>query len=145
MTADKSSNSIKYRWLQGTIAVVIILSAQLFASQIDGPTPKDSYLVHQVSSVRELVAEIAHHPFIRERYAELYHVAGLKVENYMSKNLVLSTLSHNYTHIVYCITPGGVVFTALETQHAGDKVFALRTGTPVLRWACGNPIYINPA
>jgi hypothetical protein len=131
------------RIVQGIAAVVLILSAQLlpvvFAAQLEHRTPKDSYLVHQVKSVKELVAEIHNHPFIRNRYSRLYHIPGGAVEQYIAKNLILTRLSKPYRHVVYCITPDGVVFTAVETQPTGSEVFATRDGKPVLRWACGNP------
>jgi hypothetical protein len=125
-------------------AVVVLLSSQIvnltIAAQIGHKTPKDSFLSLQVTSVDGLIHEISTSPKIRARYARLYKLPSLKVLDYMRKNLVLSKLAHKYVDAVYCVTPTGVIFTAQETLNAGDKVFALRNGVPVLRWVCGNPL-----
>lgn len=102
--------------------------------------PKDSFLIIQVNSIKELIDEIDTLPKVRARFERLYHLSEAALIKYFKTNLIIEKLRRNYYHTVYCITPSGIMFTTHELLRTGDKVFALRDGSPVLRWACGNPL-----
>jgi len=123
------------------VALLLILQTPLVSvyGQSAHKTPRDSFLSVQVNSVSALAKEISSNPKVSARYAKLYHLKSSAVAGYMLKNVQIERLPNKFPHAVYCVTNDGVVFTEHETLSVGEKVFALRNGVPVLRWACGNP------
>jgi len=122
-----------------TLLFIFLLEQSVIASETGHKTPKDSFLSYQVTSVGGLVNEIRTNAKVDARYAKLFHLPASNLANYLKANVKLARLTRPYTHSVYCITPGGVMFTAEETMKPGDQVFELPSGKPLLRWACGNP------
>jgi hypothetical protein len=41
---------------------------------------------------------------------------------------------------VWCASKTGRLYVVHQHFQAGTRVFALRNGTPVMKWACGNPL-----
>lgn len=103
-------------------------------------TPPASFLKYRVDSVAQLLAQIRADRTVRLRYAHLFGISENKVVAYMSKNLVESYIPATGAYKVWCVRPNGRVFVVKQHFHAGIRVFALRNGEPVLKWACGNPL-----
>jgi hypothetical protein len=104
------------------------------------PVPPASFLSYRVDSVAQLLAQVRSNRAVRLRYAHLYNISENKVVDYMSKNLVESYVPATGKYTVYCVSRNGRLFAVKQQFHSGIRVFALRNGTPVMKWACGNPL-----
>jgi hypothetical protein len=102
--------------------------------------PLDSFLNQRVDSVDELVAQVNSNSRVREHYAKVFNIPGSSVVSYFRKNLVESYVSSPKSYSVWCVSKNGRYYRVNQTLHAGIRVLALRDGTPVLKWACGNPL-----
>jgi hypothetical protein len=144
MKAKGTNNRLTAKKYQSCTAIALLACLQMCPSSSSAQsahrTPKDSFLSVQADSVSALVHEIATNSKVQSRYAALYKMPANDVAAYMRKNVEIGHLSRIYQHTVYCVTPSGVIFTERETLKTDEKVFALRNGQPVLRWACGNPL-----
>ncbi len=103
--------------------------------------PPESFLDYHVDTVPQLTFEVAYDPAVRARLARHFHLSGSAMCAYVRDNLALQTLSKPLKTRVYCVRPDGGEFSVLMTLKAGSQVFALRrTGKPILRLVCGNPL-----
>ena len=58
-----------------------------------------------------------------------------------ANNLVLQRLPKPFRTRVYCVSPRGREYFVIMTLKRGSEVFAMRrTGKPILRLVCGNPL-----
>lgn len=104
--------------------------------------PPDSYLQRPVYSVNDLVQEVRANPQVRQRYAHHFlHISPDQLAHWMQNNLVESWVPTTKTYSVYCVSPSGKYFRVRQKFTKGTKVFALKDGTPLLKWICGNPLF----
>lgn len=104
------------------------------------PVPRASFLNTRVDTVQQLISQIKASPAVRARYAKLFHVPQAEVVRYVQKNLVESYVPASKTYNVWCVSSTGRLYSVHQHFQAGTRVFALRNGTPVMKWACGNPL-----
>jgi hypothetical protein len=111
------------------------------AFPITHSVPPESFLDYHVDTVPQLSFEVAYDPAVRARLAHHFHLSGPAMCAYVQKNLILQHLSKPLKTRVYCVRRDGHEFYVMMTLKAGTPVFALRrTGKPILRLACGNPL-----
>ncbi|HEY3329566.1 MAG TPA: hypothetical protein VGK19_06055 [Capsulimonadaceae bacterium] len=116
------------------------VNAATIARQKVMPVPKASFLNQRVDTVQQLIAQVKAQPSVRARYAKLFHVPESQVVNYIQRNLVESYVPASKTYPVWCASKTGKLYVVKQHFQAGTRVFALRNGTPVMKWACGNPL-----
>ena len=103
--------------------------------------PPASFLHYHVDTVSELTFEVTYDQVVQARLAHHFHLSGQAMCAYVRDNLVLKRLAAPYRTRVYCISPRGREYFVVMTLKRGTPVFALRrTGQPILRLVCGNPL-----
>jgi len=127
----------------GLIAGLSLVNPVQAATSKPLPVPPASFLKYRVNSVGELLAQVRSDRTVRLRYAHLFNISENKVVDYMSKNLVESYIPATGKYSVYCVARDGHMFAIKQQFHSGLRVFALRNGQPVMKWACGNPLTKN--
>jgi hypothetical protein len=105
------------------------------------PTGRDAFLRYRVQTVEELVAQIQADPVVRARLAKHFHVGQAELVAYLRDNLVVQTVPESGYYTVYGVTEKtGRIYPTRQYFRKNQKVFALRDGSPLLKWECGNPI-----
>ena len=103
--------------------------------------PPASFLNYHVDTVPQLTFEVTYDRVVQARLAHHFHLSGPAMCAYVQKNLSLKRLAVPYRTRVYCLSPKGREYFVLMTLKPGTPVFALRrTGQPILRLVCGNPL-----
>jgi len=111
------------------------------AATIDSKRPPlDSFLKVRVDTVNQLVDQVSTNANVRAHYAKVFNIPESSVVSYFKSNLVESYVSSPKTYPVWCVSKTGRYYTVPQKLNAGIRVLALRDGTPVLKWACGNPL-----
>ena len=129
--------------LGGAVAATIALAIPMIAGAATIATqavPPQSFLATRVQTVNQMIAQIQANPAVRARYCKLFHVSSAQLVPYMRKNVVESYVPATKTYSVWCANKQGHLYTVNQKFQAGTRVFALRNGTPVMKWACGNPL-----
>ncbi|MDR3709686.1 MAG: hypothetical protein P4L33_15420 [Capsulimonadaceae bacterium] len=102
--------------------------------------PPQSFLNTRVQTVNEMIAQISSNSTVRQRYCKLFKVSSTQLIPYLRKNVVESYVPATKSYKVWCASKDGRLFSINQKFVAGTRVFALRNGTPVMKWACGNPL-----
>jgi len=108
--------------------------------QASHPTATGSFLGTMVYTAPDLIDQLETHPAIAARYARHYHTTPENIIRYMRANLVESYMPRTQVFTTYWVRGNGKIRTGSERLTKGTRVFALRNGQPVLKWACGNPL-----
>ena len=119
---------------------VLLLTALPAARAAQERTGPDSFLRHRVYTVNALVAEVESDATARQRLAKHFHMSQAELVSYLRSNLKVVTFSESGWRPVYGVTSTGRIYRARDYFHRGGKVFGLADGTPVLKYACGNPL-----
>jgi hypothetical protein len=112
-------------------------------TRMSHPTATGSFLGALVYTVPDLIDQVEIRPAIAMRYARHYHTTPAKVIRFMKDNLVESYMPSTQTFRTYWVRRNGQIVSGNETLKKGTRVFALRNGTPILKWACGNPLTVS--
>ena len=118
------------------------LSAATLAasSSATRPTPPDSYLQYKVYSVPELVKQVSSNPRLIHIYAKTFNKPDNYVLHYITNYVQESYIPETANYTVYCVRKNGLIYPTKQRMVKGTKVFALKNGTPVMKWLCGNPL-----
>ena len=103
-------------------------------------TGPDSFLPYRAYTVEDLVAQVKSDSVVRQRLAKHFHVSQAELAGYLQKNLKVITFSSSGWKPVYGVTSTGRIYQARDYFREGGKVFGLADGTPVMKYACGNPL-----
>ncbi len=103
-----------------------------------GHLPPGSYIRQPAATVEELVSQVQNDPVVAARYARLFHMSPEAVR-LAFRNLRRSTLTHDEVMRVYYVH-GDKLGYKLRRVRAGEPVFSLPNGAPVLVAVCGNPL-----
>lgn len=101
---------------------------------------RGAFLGFQVDSTEELVAVLKQNPGLRRRYARHFGLKESEVVDFVRRALVVHRLPKARTVTNYGVTRSGRVFSTRTRLRAGTKVWATRSGVPILKWACANPL-----
>ena len=130
-----------------TINLTVVLMVGIVAaggmqvvSAATQPVPPASFLRFRVDSVAQMVNQVKTDHAVASRYCQLFNVPSAKLVSYVQKNVVESYVPATKTYRVWCVSKTGKLFAVSSRLTAGTRVFALRNGTPVMKWACGNPV-----
>ena len=130
---------------QGIATSVIVVSAATFggtalADKHHYPNAPDSFLSYQVDSTSELVAALRSDQALRQRYARHFGIPEDKVVDFVKSALIPYTLPADRSVTVYGVTKSGRIYATRSRLRKGTKVWATRSGVPVLKWLCANPL-----
>lgn len=104
------------------------------------PAGPDAFLNYQVDSTSELVAALTSNPALRRRYARHFGVSEDRVIEFVKNALVPYNLPRARTFTTYGVTKSGKIYAVSARLPRGTKVWATRSGEPVLKWLCANPL-----
>jgi len=132
------------RWGVGGLSAAVI-GAALFggivaAKKHHEPTGPDAFLHYQVDSTDELVTALRENEGLRRRYARHFGIPENRVVDFVKNALVPYRLPESRKVTVYGVTRSGMIYGVHTRLKKGTKVWATRSGVPVLRWACANPL-----
>jgi len=103
-------------------------------------TGPDSFLAWRAYSVESVIDQIEKDPIARKRLAKHFHLSETDLINYFRSELRVVEYKESGWAPVYGVTKTGLIYKAKDYFHAGGKAFGLPDGTPVLKFACGNPL-----
>ncbi len=116
----------------------VLTPPQLERDYRRGHLPPGSFIRRPTLGVAELNRQIAEDPVVAARYAHIFQISPEAVR-LACRNLVATRLPHDEVMRVYYVH-GDVIGYKLRRVRAGEPVFALANGTPVLVQVCGNPL-----
>jgi hypothetical protein len=122
------------------IAGVGLLSGIVYAQKHHAPTGPDAFLHYQVDSTDELVEALRENPQLRRSYARQFGVPENRIIAFVKDALVPYRLPQSRVVTDYGITRSGRIYCVRERMRKGTKVWATRSGVPILKWACANPL-----
>lgn len=104
------------------------------------PTGPDAFLNYQVDSTAELEAALRANPAALNRYSRHFGVSPQRFLTFVHNALVTYRLPASQTVTVYGVTRAGHIYAVHERLRGGTRVWATRSGQPILKWACANPL-----
>lgn len=104
------------------------------------PNSPDSFLSYQVDSTSELVAALRSDQALRQRYARHFGIPEDKVIDFVKSALIPYKLPTDRSVTVYGVSKSGRIYATRTRLPKGTKVWATRSGVPVLKWLCANPL-----
>ena len=123
------------------LVAAVGLAAPARALLMPRSVPPASFLNYHVDTASQLTYEVTYDRVVQARLAHHFHLSGPAMCAYVRDNLVLKRLPAPFRTRVYCLSPRGREYFVIMTLKRGSLVFALRrTGQPILRLVCGNPL-----
>lgn len=104
------------------------------------PSGPDAFLAFQVESIDELVAVLKTNPTLRKRYAKHFGVSEAEVVDFVKRSLVPYRLPADREVKTYGVTKTGRIYSVRTRLKKGTRVWANRSGVPILKWLCANPL-----
>ena len=128
----------------GAVAIVgagiLLATGGVAAQEHRFPTRRDSFAYVQVDNTDELVAMIRKNPRLMKVYARHFGIPESEVGRFVKEALVPTTLKSARKVTTFGLRKDGKIYPVNRTLPAGTKVWATRSGTPILKWLCSNPI-----
>lgn len=121
------------------LGVAILNGEAAFAQRSAERTGPDSFLTFQIESTEELAAVLRSDPVLRKRYAKHFGVPESQVISFVERALVPYRLPSDRTMTVYGVSKAGKIYAVKTHLRRGTRVWATRSGTPILKWLCANP------
>lgn len=103
------------------------------------PSPPYSFLPTQPDTLQGVMRQLEANPRLQDRYANHFHTSRQNVMAFFRTNLVESVIPATRPYTVWMAHRDGKKYAKLKTMRKGQRVLALRDGTPVLHPKCGNP------
>jgi hypothetical protein len=132
---------LAYRVVLITLLIVLFVCSSAYLTA--APTQsagRGSFLSYRANSVSALVAELSSHSAIANRYSRHFGTTPEAVRSYFKDNLRLVTLSKPLKTTIYFVGKDGRIIAGKRLLPAGSRIFATKSGVPVLEWRCGNPL-----
>lgn len=132
----------------GAIFIIAILSIittgrPVLAGQQHVPTGKDAFLHYQVDSTDELIAALKDNLRLRRNYAQHFGISEKEILDFIQRTLVPYHLAAARDVTTYGVTKAGRIYPVTTHLKKGTLVWATRSGLPILKWACANPLTKN--
>jgi len=140
---------MKFTLTQPQRLKAIFVATVLGAAAIEGTvlaqkhhvhTGKDAFLHYQVDSTDELIQALKENPTLRKNYAQHFGIPENQVVDFVKRTLVPYHLPEGRTVTTYGVTKSGHIYPVHTYLKKGTLVWATRSGLPVLKWACANPL-----
>jgi hypothetical protein len=87
-----------------------------------------------------LVAVLKTNSKLRQRYAKHFGVGEAEVVDYVKRALVPYRLPESRNVLTYGVTRTGRIYAVRTRLKKGTRVWANRSGVPILKWLCANPL-----
>jgi len=126
-----------------SLAVGLLLLALPACAALQERTGPDSFLPYRAYTVEALVQQVENDPVVRQRLAKHFHVSQAELVGYLQANLQVVSFDSSGWRPVYGVTRTGRIYRSRDYFQQDGKVFGLADGTPVLKYACGNPLTTN--
>ena len=126
-----------------TVLGAAAIEGTVFAHQHHAPTGKDAFLHYQVDSTDELITALKNNPTLRRNYAHHFGIPEDQVLDFVKRTLVPYHLPAARNVTTYGVTKTGHIYPVTTHLKKGTLVWATRSGLPVLKWACANPLTKN--
>ena len=131
--------------LMGRALVALSCAALVTGGAVVGqrrnhPAGPDAFLNFQVDSTSELVAELRNNRTLRQRYAKHFGIQESEVVDFVKNSLVPYRLPESRVVTVYGVNKNGRIYGVRQRMRKGTRVWATRSGEPVLKWLCANPM-----
>ena len=126
--------------LATVVAGIVTFGSIVLADKHHYPNSPDSFLRYQVDSTSELVEALRADRQLRERYARHFGIPENHVIDFVKSALVPYRLPADRIVTSYGVTRTGLIYGVRTRMHKGDKVWANRSGVPILKWLCANPL-----
>ena len=124
-----------------TVAGGILLATGGVAAQEHRfPTRPDSFSYIQVDSTDELVSMLQKNPKLVKTYARHFGIPEGEVVRFVKEALVPYKVPKATKITTFGLRKNGQIYPVTKNIPAGTRVWATRSGTPVLKWICSNPI-----
>jgi hypothetical protein len=101
---------------------------------------RDAFLTYQVKTTDALVAAVRGNAALRQRYARHFGVSEAQVVDFIQNALIAYKLPSDRVVTNYGVTKAGYIYPVHTRLKKGTMVWATRSGLPVLKWACSNPL-----
>jgi hypothetical protein len=132
------------RSIRSALLATVLLCLPAVALPVSGAakerTGPDSFLPYRAYTVDDLVAQVRNDDIVRQRLAKHFHVSQAELVAYLRDNIKVVTFSSSGWKPVYGVDRTGRIYRARDYFYRGGKVFGLSDGTPLLKYACGNPL-----
>lgn len=125
-------------FLIGILAVLLMSAA--FAS---GPMPPNSYLQRPAHSHDALMNHVKSDPVVMDRYMRHFAMTRPEVIQYF-QSLELTRIPDDMVFVVYNVPDSGVLRSRVLKFKKGTKIWVDKSGRPVLKEECGNPLTKGP-
>lgn len=121
-------------------AGILLATGGVAAQEHRFPTRPDSFAYVQVDNTDELVAMLKKNPKLVKTYARHFGIPEAEVVRFVKEALVPQQLTAPKKITTFGLRKNGQIYPVVKTIPAGTRVWATRSGTPVLKWICSNPI-----
>ena len=123
-----------------TVLAAAAIEGTVLAQQHHAPAGRDAFLTYQVDSTDELVATLQKNKTLRQRYARHFGIPENRVIAFVKEALVPYRIPRDTVVTDHGVTKSGRIYPVKVKLKKGTKVWATRSGLPVLKWACANPV-----
>jgi len=131
---------VKYFYLVLLALILSLPAAALAAAAPKQPTGPDSFLPWRAHSVEQVISQLENNDVARKRLAKHFRLSEAGLIKYFRDNLRIVTIKQTGWGTVYGVNHIGRIYKARDYFKKGALAFGLPDGTPVLKYACGNPI-----
>jgi hypothetical protein len=99
-----------------------------------------AFTIYPTQTKLEFESQLESSYLVRSRYAKVFHITPSEVPAKFA-GISVVTLSHKEPFKEWYITISGGIKSHVKSYPAGTWVALSKTGFPLIRWSCGNPIY----
>jgi hypothetical protein len=99
-----------------------------------------AFLGVQCRTANELIQQFRKSPRLTRLYARHFGIPPAELYPFLRDNLRLVRLTADKRVTMYGATEGEKIYQHTHILPSGTRVWALPTGTPLLRWLCNNPL-----
>lgn len=103
-------------------------------------TPPGSFLKYRAYTSEELTKQILNNSIIGKRYSLHFKQSPKEIVANISNELCLISIKKPIKVYSYYISKSGKIHKKQKLLSRGTLVFADNKGTPIIAWACGNPL-----
>ncbi len=126
-------------WRIALTMLALLAATPVFAALKERTGP-DSFLHWRAYTVAQLVEEVQSDAVARQRLAKHFHVSQADLVSYLRENVTLVYYTDSGWKPVYGVNRIGHIYRTKGYFKKGGKAFGSPDGTPILKYACGNPL-----
>lgn len=104
------------------------------------PSGRDRFCARPSESTEQLAARLQADPTFRRNLAQHFALPEARVVAFVKEALVPYTLPASATVMNYGVTKAGTIYGRKTLLKKGTRVWATRSGKPILKWDCSNPL-----